>query len=97
MLYSPSKKKKKNGSVFIFNALFTNTVTETCKSVVDLLVLKTSTNVANHVKLLRKFKRCEKCKMYVCIYVRKGIYLNSKLEIKQPTSLNFLVSPFSHL
>lgn len=96
MPYSPSKKKK-NGSVFIFNTLFTNTATETCKSVVDLLVIKTSTNVVNHVKLLRKFKRCEKYKTYVCMYVCEGIYLNSKPEIKQPPSLNFLVSPFSHL
>lgn len=42
---SSKKKRRGNGSVFIFNALFTNT--EMCMSAINSLVIKTSTNVAD--------------------------------------------------
>lgn len=47
-VHPPPPKKRGNGSVIIFNTLFTNTETKMCKSAVDSLVIKTSTNVADY-------------------------------------------------
>ena len=46
-----SPPQKKNGSVFIFTTLLTNTATEACKSAAGWFVIKASTSVANQVKL----------------------------------------------
>lgn len=64
----------------VFNTLFTNTIMEKCKSVVHLLVLKTSTSVGDHIKHLRKFRKYETCKMCACIYISK-----SELGIRSST------------
>ena len=60
----PKPKKKEN----VFNLFFTNTSTEYCKSAI-YLAIKTTTNVADHIKLLSNAGGMTSVK--VCLYVPK--------------------------
>lgn len=53
---------------------------EKCESAVHLLVVKTSTSTADHIKRLRKFRKYEMCKMCACIYISQ-----SELGIRSST------------